>query len=185
MGEENEEFTGGGTPIGAIRPPVPQQHNQYAPSEPMVNMGPHQGMNGGPPSMPHALRGPPNMMMPHQQQQQQQQAAMIQAMNAGMYPPGLRHRREHFDEEEEDEQASDSKKGTVDKMKGFIKDGWKETLTVVILFLVLNAPIVYKYMGKFLPDSVGGGSPSILAVILNAILAGVIFYAVRKCLIKK
>ena len=180
MGEENEEFNGGGTPIGAIRPPAPQQP-QYAPSEPMVHMGPQQGMNGGPPPMPHALRGPPNMMMP----QQQQQAAMIQAMNAGMYPPGLRHRREHFDEEEEDEQASDSKKGTVDKMKGFIKDGWKETLTVVLLFLVLNAPRVYKYMGKFLPDSVGGGSPSILAVVLNAILAGIIFYVVRRCVIKK
>jgi len=176
MSEGEDEFSGGGTPIGAIRPPSPPPNlnNPYAPSEPQ-GMAP-QGMV------------PPGMMPPGMMPQEMMQQGMVPPgmMPPGMMPPGMMPPNAMMPHPRMMEGPQEKVKGSsMSKAKMWMKEGWKESIAVFVLFLLLNAPIVYKYLGRFLPSSIGGGTPSLLAVFLNAILAALIFFGIRKCLATK
>jgi hypothetical protein len=59
----------------------------------------------------------------------------------------------------------------------------KNAVLVVIIFFLLNSKIIWKQIIQF--PFMGGVEPSIVALVVNAILAGMVFYLVSTFLMKK
>jgi len=55
---------------------------------------------------------------------------------------------------------------------------FKYSVIVACIFILLNSKIIWKQIIQF--PFMGGVEPSILALIINSILAGIIFYVVSK-----
>ena len=60
---------------------------------------------------------------------------------------------------------------------------FKETLIVVLLFVVLNSKLVWKQLMKL--PFMGSVEPSIIALIVNSLLAGIVYFIIKKFLIPK
>jgi hypothetical protein len=60
---------------------------------------------------------------------------------------------------------------------------FKETLIVVLLFVVLNSKLVWKQLMKL--PFMGSVEPSIIALIVNSLLAGIVYFIIKKFLLPK
>jgi hypothetical protein len=164
----------GGTKIQRRQPPPQQQQ--------MGQMNQQQQMT---PEQQVAYQ----QQMAYQQQQyiQQQQMASRQSVQNNVIPP-------QPVVEEPDEQVSAKMVKTVSKVKpsgskskfGETIGGnqsFKYALVVVLLFLVLNSKLIWKQLMKL--PFMGTVEPSIVALIVNSILAGLIFFLISTFLIPK
>ena len=59
----------------------------------------------------------------------------------------------------------------------------KETIIVVLLFVVLNSKLIWKQLMKL--PFMGTVEPSIIALIVNSLLAGIIYFVIKKFLLPK
>jgi len=59
---------------------------------------------------------------------------------------------------------------------------FKYSLLVVLIFLILNSKIIWKQISRF--PFMGQVEPSIIALVVNSILAGIIFYAIVNFILK-
>ena len=59
----------------------------------------------------------------------------------------------------------------------------KETIVVVLLFVVLNSKLIWKQLMKL--PFMGSVEPSIIALIVNSLLAGIVYFIIKKFLIPK
>ena len=60
---------------------------------------------------------------------------------------------------------------------------FKETLIVVLLFVILNSKLVWKQLMKL--PFMGSVEPSIIALIVNSLLAGIVYFIIKKFLLPK
>jgi len=113
-------------------------------------MGPPPQMMGPPPQM---MGPPPQMMAPPPQVQPQPS------------PPPMAKKSVSFQE------TAKTKFGSFDpKMK--------MAVLVILLFVILNSKIIWKQVCRF--PMMGSSEPSMIALLVNSILAGVIFYFISK-----
>jgi hypothetical protein len=59
---------------------------------------------------------------------------------------------------------------------------FKYSLLVVLMFIILNSKIVWRQLSRF--PFMGTVEPSIIALVANSLLAGIIFYLISNLLIK-
>ena len=78
-----------------------------------------------------------------------------------------------------------SKKGKLEKFKDGCSSNWKETLLVVILFIILNNNFIYSQYDKIIPYNFKFGNPPYIAIIINSIIAGIIFLIISKYVLSK
>jgi hypothetical protein len=138
---------------------------------PMMGGGPSQGM-------PQQGMSQEQMMMMQQQQLQQQQQQQQQFQQQQMQqqiqqPPTFQLNS-----------SSGPKKGILRKnLSNVSLDSAtiKNTILVIIIFLALNSKIIWKQILHF--PFMGGVEPSIIALIVNSILAGIVFYLISTFLI--
>ena len=111
-------------------------------------------------------QGPPPAMNPRMQQQMQQQMQM---------PPQMQQQVQQQVPQEVLMPKLDlkSKFGSSMDSKSF-----KTSLLVVIIFLMFNSKIIWKQITRF--PMMGEFDPSIVALIVNALLAGIVFYLLSK-----
>ena len=117
-------------------------------------MGPSQQQMGMGPQQPPQYT-PEQIAMIQQQQQMMKQNAMGNAGRFGMK----------------------SKFGSMgdDKVR-------KYTMLVVLIFILLNSKIIWTQLSKL--PFMGSVEPSIIALIVNSLLAGVVFFVISSLLIK-
>jgi len=109
-------------------------------------------------------QGPPPAMNPRMQQQMQQQMQM---------PPQMQQQQQVPQEVLMPKLDFKSKFGSSMDSKSF-----KTSLLVVIIFLMFNSKIIWKQITRF--PMMGEFDPSIIALIVNALLAGIVFYLLSK-----
>jgi hypothetical protein len=127
-----------------------------------------QGPPQQPPQQQPMQQGGNYEAMMMQQQAMQQQAMQQQAMQQGAGP-----------------QVMMPPRGILKKKVSFGKfdsPDIKNTILVIIIFLLLNSKIVWKQIIQF--PFMGGVEPSIVALVVNSVLAGMIFYLVSNYLMK-
>jgi hypothetical protein len=118
-------------------------------------------------------RPPPQMMqqqqptmeqqMMHQQMMQQQMAQQQMAQQQMAQPPEL--------------QFQPKLRGILKPTSFTFNDSkFKKAVLVAIIFVILNSRIVWTQITKL--PFMGGLEPSILALIVNSILAGLVFYII-------
>ena len=152
----------GGTKLQR-KPPPPQQQMQPPQMKQEQQMGQMQMQQ--PPSpqeqqMMMQMQQEQQMMMQQQQMQQQQRQPAMQQQPQPMQFSGKF--KESF--------------GSIDSKTA------KYSILVILIFLILNSKIIWKQIMKI--PMMGSTEPSIIALIVNSILAGIIFYIVTKMLIK-
>jgi hypothetical protein len=115
---------------------------------------PQQQQMQQPPSQGEDPRFIQQQQMYQQQQQQQQIPQQVQQM---VQPPILlrKNNKPFFD---------------------YNSKSFKYALIVTCIFILLNSKIIWKQIIQF--PFMGGVEPSILALLINSILAGIIFYVV-------
>jgi hypothetical protein len=159
---EKEE---GGTKIQRRQSPPPQTQmnpNQGIPQVQMNHLPEQVPMNQGPQQMMPINQGPtPEQIMMLQQMQQQN------VNNMGRRTEGFRNTGGN----------TKSKFGNIGNDTSF-----RYSLLVVLIFIILNSKIVWRQLSRF--PLMGSVEPSIIALIANSLLAGVIFYLISKLLNK-
>lgn len=143
----------GGTPLRRKPPPQQQQMPQQMPQQQSVD--PQQVYQ--------------QQMLQQQQQhqqmlQQQQQQQMLQQQQQPIMHP-----KETF------------KMPTKSSFLSLDDKNVKNSLLVVVLFILLNSKIIWKEITKI--PFMGTIEPSILALIVNSIIAGVVYYLITNYLI--
>jgi hypothetical protein len=68
------------------------------------------------------------------------------------------------------------KKSSVSRFSSLKNEKVKPSLVVVCIFLLLNSKMIWKQIIKL--PLMGHVEPSIVALIVNAILAGIVFYVI-------
>ena len=143
----------------------PEQQQMQGPPPQQMQMDPRQ-MQGPPPQQqmqmdPRQMQGPP----PQQQMQgpppQHIDPRQIQGPQMQMDPRQM------------------IRKETFGKMDS---KAMKYAILVILIFIILNSKIIWKQIMKL--PMMGTIEPSIIALIVNSILAGIIFYIVTTMLIK-
>ena len=120
--------------------------------------------SGPPPQMMHQQQQPTmEQQMMHQQMMQQQMAQQQMAQQQMMQQPEL--------------QLQQKPRGILKPTSFSFNDSkLKKAVLVAIIFVILNSRIVWTQITKF--PFMGGLEPSILALIVNSILAGLVFYII-------
>ena len=119
---------------------------------------------------------------PPQQQQQQQQMPMNDPYSQQQEMPQQHHQQEHVYQHVPPPRIMSQPprgilKSTSQFGKGFVNYDsvtFKYAVIVTCIFLLLNSKIIWKQIIQF--PFMGGMEPSLIALIINSILAGVIFY---------
>lgn len=57
---------------------------------------------------------------------------------------------------------------------------WKYILAVIVIFILLNNSLVYGFETRLLPYQFSKGTPPLVAVVVNAVIAGILFLLVYK-----
>ena len=110
------------------------------------------------------------MMDPEQAQQQQMDPRQQQMMQQQMMMQQQQMHQQH-------QQQQQNKKG------GFIDfKSLKMSVVVALIFIILNSKIVWSQFGKL--PFMGSMDPSMLALLINSILSGIIFYIITTYIIK-
>ena len=65
---------------------------------------------------------------------------------------------------------------------GLLDSGFKNALLVIVLFIVLNSKIVWRQVMKL--TFMGSVEPSMIALFVNSIIAGVAYYIITKYILK-
>ena len=116
--------------------------------------------------------------MPQQQVQQQQQQDQYQQQQQQQQPqPGNSVGHHQL----KSGLATKSKFGSMGNITFDVKD-FKYSLLVMIIFIILNSKMIWKQLIKF--PMMGELEPSMLALIVNSIIAGVCFYIIANYIIK-
>ena len=110
------------------------------------------------------------MMDPEQARQQQMDPRQQQMMQQQMMMQQQQMHQQH-------QQQQQNKKG------GFIDfKSLKMSVVVALIFIILNSKIVWSQFGKL--PFMGSMDPSMLALLINSILSGIIFYIITTYIIK-
>jgi hypothetical protein len=72
--------------------------------------------------------------------------------------------------------------GNVGNITFDVKD-FKYSLLVMLIFIILNSKMIWKQIQKF--PMMGAIDPSMIALLVNSIIAGVVFYIMSNYIIKK
>jgi len=127
------------------------QKRQQPPPQPQFNQAP-----------PQMQQPPPEQMYQQQQQQQQQPPQMYQPLPQPPPPPNI------------------VKFGKTSRFSAPNLDSvtFKYSILVACIFVLLNSKIIWTQIIKL--PLMGNVEPSILALIVNSMLAAVIFYIISK-----
>jgi hypothetical protein len=167
MNKEDDMAGAGGTRIQRRKPQSP-------PEQQMGNQMMQQQMGN---QMGQQMGGPPPAMNPRMQQQMMQQQMMQQQMGNQMGPPmgqQMMAPKEELMPKLEFGQKFKSKFGS----SSIDSKSFKMAMLVVIIFLMFNSKIIWKQITRF--PMMGEVDPSIIALIVNALLAGIVFYLLSK-----
>ena len=139
--------------------PPPQQMQQSPPP------------NYGPPPPQQMQQGPPPSYAPPPQQMQQGPPPGY-ARPISPQPPPPRPRGEQV--------VIPEKSSFKSKFSG--SSGTNNAILVAVLFLILNSKIVWRQLMKL--PFMGAVEPSMIALIVNSILAGIVFFIITKFIMK-
>lgn len=127
-----------------------------------------------------------NQQMDPQQQQQQQEMTMdpeqaqqqMDPRQQQMLQQQMMHQQQQMHQQhQQHQQHHQSKKG------GFIDfKSLKLSIVVALIFIILNSKIVWSQFGKL--PFMGSMDPSMLALLINSLLSGIIFYIITTYVIK-
>ena len=129
---------------------------------------------------PQQQQPSPQQIQQMQQMQQQQQQPSPQQMQQQLSPQQMQQMQQHHQMQQQ-QPVQFSKKSTF----GSVDTGsvtFKYTLLVILLFIILNSKIIWKQFARF--PMMGQVEPSIIALFVNSLLAGVIFYVVCTFILK-
>ena len=167
----------GGTKIQRRQPVAPQKQQMSQ----MGQVNPQQ-------MTPEQQAAYQQMAYKQQQQQLAYQQQQQQQINRQSIPPQVV--GEELDEPMNKvnrpvEVKSKSPTGSKSKFGNSSEDNsnFKETLIVVLLFVVLNSKLVWKQLMKL--PFMGSVEPSIIALIVNSLLAGIVYFIIKKFLLPK
>ena len=119
---------------------------------------------------------------PQQIQQMQQQQPQQQMHQQQQYSPQQMQQIQQQQQMQQQMQMPQfAKKSNFGKIDTDSKT-FKYTLLVVLLFIVLNSKIIWKQLSRF--PMMGQIEPSIIALFINSLLAGVIFYVICNFVLK-
>ena len=114
----------------------------------------------------------PEMTMDPEQVQQQQQMDPRQQQ---MLQQQMMHQQQQMHQQH--------KQNLQSKKKGFIDfKSLKLSVVVALIFIILNSKIVWSQFGKL--PFMGSMDPSMLALFINSLLSGIIFYIITTYIIK-
>jgi hypothetical protein len=158
----DENFKGGGTPIGALQSlqkskSMPQMQQQQPPPQMQQQQYPPQ-MQQMTPEMQQQM-----MMQQHMMQQQQQQQYQQKVM------PLAREKMKDVD-------------NVVNNFASMCKDSWKETIVVIVLSILTNNGLFYEFQNRFIPEMVRS---SFVNVIVSALVSGIIFFLISQFILKR
>ena len=142
------------------------------PEQQQMQMDPRQ-MQGPPPQQQQMQMDPRQMQGPPPQQMQMDPRQM-----QGPPPQHIDPRQIQGPQMQMDPRQM-IRKETFGKMDS---KAMKYAILVILIFIILNSKIIWKQIMKL--PMMGSIEPSIVALIINSILAGVIFYIVTTMLIK-
>jgi hypothetical protein len=159
----DENFKGGGTPIGALQSlqkskSMPQMQQQQPPPQMQQQQYPPQ-MQQMTPEMQQQMMMQQHMMQQQQQQQQYQQKVM----------PLAREKMKDVD-------------NVVNNFASMCKDSWKETIVVIVLSILTNNGLFYEFQNRFIPEMVRS---SFVNVIVSALVSGIIFFLISQFILKR
>jgi len=111
-----------------------------------------------------------------QQQMQQQQQQQRQMMMQQQQPPQMGSGKSQMENIINNQVPSYVKNGKNKKNFGFTLNdkNIKNSIIVIVIFILLNSKIIWKAISKM--PMMGTMEPSILALIVNSIIAGIVFY---------
>ena len=112
------------------------------------------------------------MMDPEQAQQQQQMDPRQQQM----LQQQMMHQQQQMHQQHQQHQQQSKKGGFID-FKSL-----KLSVVVALIFIILNSKIVWSQFGKL--PFMGSMDPSMLALLINSLLSGIIFYIITTYVIK-
>ncbi len=170
MNKEDDMAGAGGTRIQRRKPQSP-------PEQQMGNQMMQQQMG-------NQMGGPPPAMNPRMQQQMMQQQMMQQQMGNQMGPPMGQQMMAPPKEDLINDNRLMPKLEFGERMKSKFgsssidSKSFKMAMLVVIIFLMFNSKIIWKQITRF--PMMGEVDPSIIALIVNALLAGIVFYLLSK-----
>ena len=160
----------GGTKIQRKQSPPPQMMQQGPPPQQMMQQGPppQQMMQQGPPPQMMQQGPPPQMMMQGPPPQMMMQGGPDYPNAVG--PMG----KVNFGA------IKGTKSGLGDNKTN--KHNVKYSFIVALIFIILNSKIIWKQITKL--PFMGSVEPSIIALIVNSILAGIIYYIMTTFIVK-
>ena len=119
------------------------------------------------------------MMMDPEQAQQQQMDPRQQQMDPRqqqMLQQQMMHQQQQMHQQHQQHQHQSKKGGFID-FKSL-----KLSVVVALIFIILNSKIVWSQFGKL--PFMGSMDPSMLALLINSLLSGIIFYIITTYVIK-
>lgn len=112
-------------------------------------------------------------------QQQQEQAMQQQLYQQQLYEQQMEQQQKVFEQPKHALQDQFVPRGILKKTSFSISDpSFKEAVLVAIIFVLLNSRIIWSQILKL--PFMGGIEPSIMALLVNSILAAVVFYIFSK-----
>jgi len=142
---------------------------------------PPQMQQQGPP--PQQQGPPPQQMMGQMQQPTQQQMMQMQEEQQMMQQMQMQQQQQMRQQGPPPQQMMQLPGKKIKEAFGSVDSKTvKYSILVVLIFLILNSKIIWKQIMKI--PLMGSTEPSIIALVVNSILAGIIFYIVTKMLIK-
>lgn len=149
-------FSGSGTPIQALSP---QQQQQQQPQQQMQQQ---------------QMYSPEQIEQMRQQQMQQMQQEQMQ-----MHQMKPQQQKQHPQQQMQQMQQM-QQEIPQDKFKECTGTSWQKFLAIIIVFILLNNTWIYDIEKNLLPLSLRIGNPPLIAVIINAILAGLLYLIISK-----
>jgi hypothetical protein len=172
----------GATPIQQLIDSAPQLSQQQPPPQSMMMEGPPQQMQHQPSQQQMMMEGhPQQMMMEGPPQLSHQQPPPMQQGHYNPYdqsPQPQEIPQPHFPEPKKKKVSWKSKMDVFTNCKS---SSFKELILIVCIFVLLNSKIVYRELSKL--PMMGTMDPSLLALLLNSVLAGIVFIIIKSVLI--
>lgn len=126
---------------------------------------------------------PQQMQQPSQQMQQQQPSQQMQPTQQQMQQmQQMQQQQMQMPPQQMQQQQMPFIKSSKESFSKIDSKSMKYAILVVLIFIILNSKIIWKQILKL--PMMGSMEPGIIALIVNSILAGVIFYVVTTILIK-
>ena len=129
-------------------------------------------------------RRPPPQQQPVQQQQQQQpvQQQPVQQVQQQVQQPRIQRVQQEIPREAPEQVESVSTFGKRGKYFKFNASEFKNAILVIVIFILLNSKMIWSQIQKF--PMMGSMDPSMLALLVNSVIAGMSFYVISSFVIK-